>query len=100
MIIFAMFSRSFKPIGFLDYYGPESSKMQRSLNFGRKKTVGVSFGSPYFFRQFFEHSCTFVNAYSMLDGAVDAFVDAAVGKKPFYNFSPVDAEPRKGGYGG
>lgn len=100
LIIFAMFSRSFKPIGFLDYYGTESSKMQRSLNFGRKKTVGVSFGSPYFFRQFFEHACTFVNAYSMLHGAVDAFVDAAVGKKPFYNFSPVDAEPRKGGYGG
>jgi len=89
LIIFAMFSRSFRPIGFLDYYGSAASALQVALNAGRKKTVGVSFGSPYFFKQYFERACTFVNAYSMLDIAVDAFVEAAFGEKEFNRFSPV-----------
>ena len=53
-VIFAMFSRSFKPVGFLDYYERAASTMQKALNNGRKKTIGVSFGSPYFFKQFFD----------------------------------------------
>jgi len=89
LIIFAMFSRSFRPIGFLDYYGSAASALQMALNAGRKKTIGVSFGSPYFFKQYFERACTFVNAYSMLDIAVDAFVEAAFGEKEFNQFSPV-----------
>ena len=89
LIIYAMFSRSYRPIGFLDYYDRAAINLQSSLNCGRKKSIGVSFGSPYFFKQYFEHSPTFVNAYSMLLGSVDAFVEAAMGRKPFYDFSPV-----------
>ena len=89
-VIFAMFSRSFKPVGFLDYYERAASTMQKALNNGRKKTIGVSFGSPYFFKQFFERSCTFVNAYSMLDCAVEAFVKCAFGEEEFSGFSPVE----------
>ena len=33
--------------------------------------------------------CTYVNAYSMFNTSVDAFVEAFFGEKPFYNFSPV-----------
>ncbi len=90
LVIFAMFSRSFKPVGFLDYYGRASSTMQKALNNGRRKTIGVSFGSPYFFKQYFERSCTFVNAYSMLDCAAEAFVKAAFGETKFNTFSPVE----------
>ena len=90
LVIFAMFSRSFKPVGFLDYYGRASSTIQKALNNGRKKTIGVSFGSPYFFKQYFERSCTFVNAYSMLDCAAEAFVKAAFGETKFNTFSPVE----------
>ena len=89
-VIFAMFSRSFKPVGFLDYYERAASTMQKALNNGRKKTIGVSFGSPYFFKQFFERSCTFVNAYSMLDCAVEAFVKCAFGEEKFNDFSPAE----------
>ena len=89
LILYAMFSRPFRPIGFLDYSGAEAFKLQESLNAGRRKTICVSFGSPYFFEQYFEHAETFVNAYSMLNTAVDAFVRAAFGESGFYDFSPV-----------
>ncbi len=92
LIINAMFSRAFRPMGFLDFWDPEASKVANALKVGRKKAVNVSFGSPYFFTQYFEHSVCFVNAYSMLDGAVDAFIDAAMGRKPFYNYSPVKVD--------
>lgn len=89
LIIFAMFSRSFRPIGFLDYYGKAAEALQRALCTGREKTIGVSFGSPYFGSQYFERAYTYVNAYSMLDCSVEAFVKAAFGDEPFYSFSPV-----------
>ncbi len=89
LVICAMFSRAFRPIGFLDFWGDEASKVADIRKPGMDKTVFVSFGSPYFFKQYFERSKAYVNAYSMLDGATDAFVDAILGKKPFYDFSPV-----------
>lgn len=89
MTIFAMFSRPFRPIGFLDYYDKAANNLLCSLTFGREKTVGVSFGSPYFFRQYFERARCFVNAYSMLACSVDAFVAAAFGEAPFADHSPV-----------
>ncbi len=92
LMICAMFSRAFRPMGFLDFWDPEASKIANALKSDRKKTVMVSFGSPYFFKQYFERSYTYINAYSMLEGATDAFVDAFVGKRPFYNYSPVKAD--------
>lgn len=89
LIIFAMFSRSFRPIGFLDYYGEAAWTLQKALCAGREKTIGVSFGSPYFGSQYFERAYTYVNAYSMLDCSVEAFVKAAFGDEPFYEISPV-----------
>ncbi len=89
LILYALFSRSFRPMGFLDYYDLEAGKVQTALSVGRRKSVVVSFGSPYFYQQYFGRATTFVNAYSMLDGATDAFVDAALGRKPFADFSPV-----------
>ena len=56
VILYAMFSRPFRPIGFLDYYETEAAKLQVSLNVERRKTICVSFGSPYFFEQYFELS--------------------------------------------
>ena len=61
VILYAMFSRPFRPIGFLDYYETEAAKLQVSLNVERRKTICVSFGSPYFFEQYFERAETFVN---------------------------------------
>lgn len=90
LVIYALFSRSFRPVGFLDFHSKEAMKIWRSLEYGAEKTAVVSFGSPYFGEQYFERALTYVNAYSMLPCSVQAFVRAAVGEIPFTNFSPVE----------
>lgn len=92
LIFYALFSRPFRPIGFLDFMGSEAVKVQRALQAGREKTLVVSFGSPYFAEQYFERALTFVNAYSMLTPSVEAFVRAAVGEGTFTDFSPVEVK--------
>ena len=89
LVLYALFSRAFRPIGFLDFLGPEAIKVQRSLQAAVDKTAIVSFGSPYFAEQYFERGKTVVNAYSMLSPSVEAFVRAACGDIPFTDFSPV-----------
>ena len=89
LILYALFSRPFRPMGFLDFMGPEAVKVQRALQAGRDKTLIVSFGSPYFAEQYFERAKTVVNAYSMLAPSVEGFVRAAMGEAEFTDFSPV-----------
>lgn len=89
IIIQALFSRPFRPMGFLDFHSDEAQKVADSLKYGKEKTIIVSFGSPYFGEQYFERALTYVNAYSMLSPSVKAFVRAAVGEIEFTQFSPV-----------
>lgn len=89
LVLYALFSRSFRPIGFLDFHSTEAMKVWRSLEYGGEKTAVVSFGSPYFGEQYFERALTYVNAYSMLSPSVKAFVRAAVGETEFTDYSPV-----------
>ena len=99
LIVYALFSRPFRPMGFLDFMGSEAVKVQRALQAGREKTLIVSFGSPYFAEQYFERAKTVVNAYSMLSPSVEAFVRVACGEGSFTDFSPVTihrfAQPAK-----
>ncbi len=90
LIIYALFSRPFRPMGFLDFHSGEAEKVAYSLQYGAKKSIVVSFGSPYFGKQYFERALTYVNAYSMLSPSVEAFVRAATGEIGFGNFSPVE----------
>ena len=87
-LLYALFSRSFRPIGFLDFHSNEARKLRHFRNGGIEKTVVVSFGSPHFGAQYFDMATTYVNAYSMLAPSVKAFVCAAVGEIPFSDFSP------------
>ena len=87
-LIYALFSRSFRPIGFLDFHSKEAKKLWAYSTSGVGKTVVVSFGSPHFGEQYFQRANTYVNAYSMLAPSVKAFVRAATGEIPFSDFSP------------
>lgn len=89
IIIHALFSRPWRPIGFLDFHSTEAHKVANTLQYGGEKTIIVSFGSPYFGEQYFERALTYVNAYSMLSPSVKAFVRAATGEIDFTEFSPV-----------
>lgn len=90
LVLYALFSRPFRPIGFLDFHSTEAQKVAQSLQHAVEKTAVVSFGSPYFGNQYFERAKTYVNAYSMLSPSVKAFVKAAVGEIEFGDFSPVE----------
>lgn len=90
LVIYALFSRPYRPIGFLDFHSGEAKKVSAYLKYGTKKSMIVSFGSPYFGNQYFERALTYVNAYSMLSPSVKAFVRAAVGEIAFGDFSPVE----------
>lgn len=90
LVIYAVFSRPFRPMGFLDFHSGEARKVRAYLTDGTKKSMIVSFGSPYFGNQYFERAVTYVNAYSMVSPSVKAFVRAAVGEIPFGNFNPVE----------
>lgn len=90
IILYALFSRPFRPMGFLDFHSGEAKKVAASLKYGGEKAIIVSFGSPYFGEQYFERALTYVNAYSMLAPSVKAFVRAACGECAFGTFSPVE----------
>lgn len=89
LVIYALFSRPFRPRGFLDFMGAEAGKIHWSMMYGQEKSVYISFGSPYLGEQYFERVDTYVNAYSMTACSVEAFVRAATGEIPFTDFSPV-----------
>ena len=90
-IIYAAFSRPFRPIGFLDYSAKQAQMIQNMFMepHSVEKISVVSFGSPYFGSQYFEKVQTYVNAYSMLECSVKAFVAAACGETDFPGKSPV-----------
>ncbi len=91
LIIYALFSRPFRPQGFLDYTTPRSHNISCAFKppHAREKVVMASFGSPYFAGQYFEKAKTCVNAYAMLECSVEGFVRAACGEVPFEGKSPV-----------
>ena len=96
LVIYATFSRPFRPIGFPDYKGEHANRLRTSYsqpNYLEKLAV-VSFGSPYFGDQYFEKVQTYVNAYSMLTCSVEAFVRAACGDIEFMGKSPVALHER------
>lgn len=91
-IIYAMFSRVFRPSGPEDFYGEGCIPIKMALSHAVDKTVAVSFGSPYFIDEYFQRGKTCVNAYSFVSSSVKAFVKAACGECPFEGTSPVKTE--------
>jgi beta-glucosidase-like glycosyl hydrolase len=91
IVLWALFSRPFRPIGFLDYTSIRASLIKKAFFMpdAVDKVAVVSFGSPYFGDQYFEKAQTYVNAYSMLASSAEAFVKAACGETNFEGKSPV-----------
>ena len=91
VVIYACFSRPFRPIGFIDYTGARAWQIVHCFKpkDAVRKNVIASFGSPYFGNQYFEKAKTYVNAYSMLSCSAEAFVKATCGEIEFKGKSPV-----------
>ena len=91
VVIYAMFSRPFRPIGFLDFTQGRAWQLAKAFTPDRAidKNIFVSFGSPYFGDQYLEKAKTYVNAYAALECSVRGFVQAACGETTFQGVSPV-----------
>ena len=91
LVLWATFSRAYRPIGFIDYTADRAMRIRSAFkpDYAVGKALAVSFGSPYFGDQYFEKAQTYVNAYSMLAESVRSFVRAACGEIEFMGKSPV-----------
>lgn len=89
IIICALFGKPHRPIGFLDYFGYQATKIMYHNVFAQNKYLIVSFASPYFATQYYERALTYVNAYTSAPEVVKSFVKAATGEIEFGTFSPV-----------
>ena len=90
LILYAMYTRSFRPVGPIDFWEDKCWTIAKSYYHSTEKTAYVSFGNPYFANQYFERANTYVNAYSMLEPSVTAFVKAMFGEIDFGSYSPVE----------
>lgn len=91
-VICAPFSRPFRPMGFIDFMGVSAIAIRNSYapDGAFEKLILASFGSPYFYKQYFEKVQTVVNCYSMLSCQVEGFVRAACGEIEFTGTTPVE----------
>ena len=91
LVIYAMYSRPFRPIGFIDYTQGRAWQIGKAFMppYAMDKTVFVSFGSPYMGNQYLEKASTYVNAYAPLECSVRGFARAACGEIEFQGVSPV-----------
>ena len=80
MIIYAGFLAQSRPLGMSVYSRKEElHTLYHSLSYGAEKSVGVSFGAPSIYYNYFENINSFINAYSPDHQTMRAFVD---GKTP------------------
>ncbi len=91
VVIYALLSRPFRPIGFIDYTQGRAWQIAKAFMspYAIDKNIFVSFGSPYFGNQYLENALTYVNAYAPLECVVNSFVKAACGEIDFMGISPV-----------
>lgn len=94
IIIYAAFLAQSRPLGMSVYSRKEElHTLYHSLCFGAEKSIGVSFGAPSIYYNYFENIDSFINAYSPDHATMRAFVDGILGEFPFTGKSPVPLYP-------
>ncbi len=89
LIVYALERTPHRPMGPLNFWSGEAAGIWSALASGSEKSVVVSFGSPYFCAEYFDAADVFVNAYSPVPAAQEAFVRALFGETGFAGKSPV-----------
>ena len=93
IIIYACYLAMSQPQG-MSFYSGNMLSLFHSLSHGAKKSVAVSFGAPSIYYNYFENADMFVNAYSMDEGTMKAFVGGILGDFKFTGKSPVELKPQ------
>ncbi len=89
LIIFAI-SRTPGSIGSIDLHADNAISVWASQTADKNKTIIASFGNPYFYKRYYKHIETYINAYSPTEDILEAFVKAIFGEIPFLGESPVE----------
>ncbi len=92
IIIIALARFPQRPFGAMNFASPEFFSLWGALCHGNEKTIVVSFGNPYHFKEHFEASKIYINAYSFVTQSMRAFVKSIFGEIPFNDTPPVNLE--------
>jgi beta-N-acetylhexosaminidase len=74
----------------LNFHGLEAESLWAALSSGREKSIIVSFGSPYFFNEYFQAAEVYINTYSCVSATQKALIKALFGEIDFTGVSPVE----------
>jgi hypothetical protein len=98
LIIYAAYVGPHCPKGGLRLFGAECETFYHAFNYGKERSIGVSFGYPYVHYDIMENADAFVNAYGSSADAQRAFVEAIFGEIGFEGKSPVLLQPKANSY--
>ncbi len=93
LIIYAAHVSGHNPKGAAALVGKECETYFHAFKYGKEKTIGVSFGSPYLAYDIMEGADAFVNVYGTSPFLVKAFVEGIFGEIPFVGKSPANLKP-------
>ena len=95
LIIYAAFINGHMPKGGAMFFEEECETFFHAFTHGKKKSIGVSFGSPYLEYDIMENANAFVNLYGTSPDLMRAFIECIFGEIPFAGNSPVRLKPPK-----
>ncbi|MDF2925181.1 MAG: hypothetical protein K0R57_4095 [Paenibacillaceae bacterium] len=96
-MLYVLFYAMQKPLGTSHYYESEARSVVSALSFAQERTIILSFGSPYYYAEYFESADTFINCCSSDPETLKAAVAALFGEIPFAGKSPVELYGRMDG---
>lgn len=93
LIIYATFIGFHAPVGGQAFYGEECNMMRKIMTVCTERSIGVSFGNPDIFFNYFTAAPTFVNCYSENPETMVGFVKGLYGEISFTDYSPFPLNP-------
>lgn len=93
IIIYATFIGLFEPEGGPYFFGKECWMLQKIMTVEIDKSIGVSFGNPDIYFNYFTAAKTFVNCYSYNEETIRGFVKGLYGDISFTDYAPFPLNP-------
>ena len=93
LIVYATFIGFHEPAGAQAFVGEECHMMRQIMTTCVEKSVGVSFGNPDIFFNYFTAVPTFVNCYSFTPETMESFVKGLYGEITYTDYSPYPLNP-------
>ena len=93
LIVYATYIGFHAPAGGPFFFGDKCFMMRLIMTECTEKSIGVSFGSPDIFFNYFTAANTYSNCYSVNKETMEAFVKALYGEVSFTDYNPFPLNP-------